>query len=387
MTTGVGIIGCGMVSHAYLGVIARSSELTLKALASRTMVSAHRQAALYGGQAMTVDALLADPEVSIVVNLAPPAVHHELGRQVLEAGKHLYSEKPFAIRLEDAHDLQALARARGLQIGCAPDTFLGEGSQAARRVVDSGRIGRITGGAMAFGTRGMESWHPDPAFFFAEGGGPLLDVGPYYVTQLVNLLGPVAEVSAIGSMPRETRAITSPGREGETIQVQVPTTVTGSLLFAGGANVSLAMSWDVMAHGRAPIELYGEDGSIEAPDPNQFAGAPRIFHAGAWTPPERLEPPRIDDAVIARMVHKITNGIDPATGGPVGPDTMVRLGDPRGLGLVDLAAAIRTGHEPRCGAPLAIHVLETLLALQTSAVEGGRIRIKSTVERPAPVEA
>lgn len=386
MTIGIGVIGCGMVSHAYLGVIARESGLKLKALASRTMLSAQRQSALYGGEAMTVDALLRDPEIAIVVNLAPPAVHHELGRRILEAGKHLYSEKPFAIRLEDAYDLMALAKAKGLAIGCAPDTFLGEGHQATRRAVDQGLIGKITGGAMAFATRGMESWHPDPAFFYAQGGGPLLDVGPYYVTQLVNLLGPVVEVTAIGTAPRATRTITSPGREGETIRVEVPTSVTGSILFASGANVSLAMSWDVRAHGRNPIELYGEEGSIEAPDPNQFKGAPRVFRNGEWNPAERETPRKIDDTMIAELIRKIGAGIDPITDGPVGPETMARLGDFRGRGLVDLAAAVTDGRQPRCSGRLATHVLETLLGLQTSAIHGGRIRINSTVERPAPVE-
>lgn len=383
MTVGIGVIGCGMVSHAYLGTIARSSGVTLKALASRTMQSAELQAARYGGEPVTVDALLADPEIAVVVNLAPPAVHHALGRRILEAGKHLYSEKPFAIRLEDAHDLIELAEARGLAIGCAPDTFLGEGHQATRRLIDSGAIGTITGGAMAFATRGMESWHPDPAFFFAEGGGPLLDVGPYYVTQLVNLLGPVAEVVAIGTTPRLTRTATTRARYGERIDVAVPTSVTGSILFSSGANVSLAMSWDVAAHSRRPIELYGSEGSIIAPDPNQFAGEPRIHDGREWAPPASRTAP-IDEAMLAAMIEKLGAGIDPVTGRAVGPETMARLGDHRGLGLLDLVEAIDAGRQPRCNGQLAVHVLETLLALERSARGEGRIRITSSVERPSP---
>lgn len=386
MSLGVGVIGCGMVSHAYLSSIVRGPDLSLRALASRTMTSAERQAALYGGKAMSVEALLADPEVAIVVNLAPPALHHALGRRILEAGKHLYSEKPFATRLEDAHDLIALAEARGLLIGAAPDTFLGEGNQAARRLVDSGRIGPIIGGAMAFGTRGMEGWHPDPAFFYAPGGGPLLDVGPYYLTQLVNLLGPVAEVTAIGSRPCAERTVRSAARRGEVIRVEVPTTVSGALLFASGANVSLAMSWDVQAHGRHPIELYGVKGTIQAPDPNQFGGEPRVHADGRWTPAEPPASGRMDEAALADFVQKLGQGVDALTGGPVGPDTLARIGDRRGLGLLDLAQAIKDGRPPHCSARLAAHVLETLLALQTSAVEGGRIRIRSVVDRPEPVE-
>ena len=383
--TAIGVIGCGMVSHAYLGAIARAPDLRLKALASRTMASAQRQASLYGGSATSVDALLADPEIGIVVNLAPPATHHAIGRRVLEAGKHLYSEKPFATRLDDAHDLLALAEVRGLLIGCAPDTFLGNGHQTTRRLVDEGAIGTVTGGAIAFGTAGMESWHPDPAFFYASGGGPLLDIGPYYVTQLINLLGPVAEVVALGTRPHATRTITAPGRAGEPIAVVVPTTVNGAILFQSGANVALSLSWDVAAHGRPPTELYGTAGSLQAPDPNQFGGATQVSDSsGNWrcvgdaTPQRRMEP-----AMLAAAMQSLGRGVAPRTGEPVGPDTARGFGDLRGLGLLDLASAVREGRSPRASGQLATHVLDVLLALQASAEGAGRIAIRSTVERPA----
>lgn len=388
MTTTIGVIGCGMVSHAYLGTIVRSPELTLTALASRTMVSAEAQAARYGGEAMGVEALLADPEIEVVVNLAPPSVHHGLGRRILEAGKNLYSEKPFATRVDDAHDLLALADAQGLQIGCAPDTFLGEGHQTVRRLIDEDAIGAITGGAIAFGTSGMESWHPDPAFFYAAGGGPLLDIGPYYVTQLVNLLGPVAAVVAIGTRPRDTRTITTPGREGETITVDVPTTVNGALLFANGANISLAMSWDVPAHGRRPIELYGTMGALQAPDPNQFGGITRIYRDGEWAAiGDEARARKLDASMLATALHAMGQGIDPVTGGAIGPETALRFGDRRGLGLLDLVKAIRDGRAPRASGQLATHVLETLLALEASANGAGRVTIRSTITRPQPVPA
>jgi predicted dehydrogenase len=388
MTAAIGVIGCGMVSHAYLGTIVRSPELTLKALASRTMVSAEAQAARYGGEAVSVDALLADPAIDVVVNLAPPSVHHSLGRRILEAGKHLYSEKPFATRLNDADDLLTLAEAKGLKIGCAPDTFLGEGHQAVRRLIDDDAIGTVTGGAIAFGTGGMESWHPDPAFFYAAGGGPLLDVGPYYITQLVNLLGPVAEVVAIGTRSRVTRNVTTPGREGETINVDVPTTINGALLFASGVTISLAMSWDVPAHSRQPIELYGSNGALQAPDPNQFGGTTRIHRDGEWIAVGDEPPPRkFDAAMLAKALRAIASGIDPVTGGPVGPDTALRFGDRRGLGLLDLVRSIRDGRAPRANGYLAAHVLETLLALEASANGAGRVAIASTIARPNPVPA
>lgn len=386
-TTGIGVIGCGMVSHAYLGTIARAPELELKSLASRTGVSAQAQASRYGGTATSVEAMLADPAVEVVVNLAPPTTHHEIGRRVLCAGKHLYSEKPFAIRLDEAEDLLALALARGLAIGCAPDTFLGDGHQAVRRLIDDGAIGRVTGGSIAFGSRGMESWHPDPAFFYAAGGGPLLDIGPYYVTQLVNLLGPVVQVIAIGTRPGETRTITSPDRARETIAVTVPTSVNGAMLFANGANVALSMSWDVAAHGRHPIELYGSDGALQAPDPNQFGGMIRLNDGlGRWTSVgTKGSSPRVDSAMLAKAMQELARGIDPVAGGPIGADTALGFGDLRGLGLLDLASAVRERRSPRASGQLATHVLEVLLALQSSAEGQGRISIRSTVDRPAPM--
>lgn len=383
----VGVIGCGMVSHAYLGTVARAPQLELRALASRTMTSAETQAARYGGTAMTVEALLADPDVDIVVNLAPPATHYDLCRAALVAGKHVYCEKPLATSLDQARALVSLADDQGLSIGCAPDTFLGEGHQAARRLIDENAIGTVTGGTAFFGTRGMESWHPNPAFFFARGGGPLLDIGPYYVTQLVNLLGPVAEVAAIGTTPRTTRVITTQGREGEAIPVAVPTTVTGALLFASGANVSIALSWDIAAHRRPPIELYGDAGTMIAPDPNQFAGAVRVSTDGSqWTCiGEETERPRLDAATLARALQAMGRGIDPLTGGDIGPETALRFGDRRGLGLIDMADAIAAGRAPRASGHLACHVLETLLALEASAEGAGRVAIASRIDRPASV--
>jgi predicted dehydrogenase len=383
----IGVIGCGMVSHAYLGTIARTPGLELAALASRTMASAEAQAARYGGTATTVEALLADPDIDIMVNLAPPATHYELCRAALLAGKHVYCEKPLATSLDDARDLVSLAEDKGLAIGCAPDTFLGEGHQAARRLVDEGSIGTVTGGTAFFGTRGMESWHPNPAFFFARGGGPLLDIGPYYVTQLVNLLGPIAEVVAIGTMPRAERAVTTPGREGETITVAVPTSVTGALLFERGANISIALSWDVAAHQRPPLELYGDAGTMIAPDPNQFAGAVRVSADGSeWTVRGEEVPPRkLDAATLARALQAMGRGIDPLTDGEIGPETALRSGDRRGLGLVDMAGAIAEGRAPRASGQLACHVLEVLLALEASAEGASRIAIASRVDRPEPV--
>lgn len=382
----VGVIGAGTISNAYLGTISRSSELRLKAVGSRTMVSAEAQAARYGCLAMTTEAMLADPDIAIIVNLAPPTLHHEIGRAVLEAGKHLYTEKPFATSLADAHDLIALAEAQGLRIGCAPDTFLGPGHQAARKALDAGVVGKIVGGAVVMASHGMEHWHPKPAFFYGRGGGPLLDIGPYMLTQLVNLLGPVAQVTAIGSRPRSVRTVTNPDLAGQLITVEVPTTVNGALLFESGANIALTLSWDVWKHGRAPIELYGETGTLLCPDPNAFGGEVRASaEGGDWTAiaGEPVTTPRLTPEIIIAAMAAIKAGIDPMTGQPIGPTSPPLLGDRRGLGLVELARAIRENREPRAGAPLAAHVLEVLLALEDCAEHGGLHEIASRVARPA----
>lgn len=384
----IGLIGAGMISHAYLGTISRSPEVRLKAIASRTMTSARAQALRYGCDAVTTQALLADPEIAVVVNLAPPSVHHAIGRAVLEAGKHLYSEKPFATTLADAHDLLALAKARGLKIGCAPDTFLGPSHQAARRALDQGVIGKVVAGSVAMASRGMEHWHPNPAFFYSRGGGPLLDIGPYLLTQLVNLLGPVARVTAIGSTPRTERTVASPERAGQPIPVEIPTTVNGALLFENGANIALTLSWDVWKHRRAPIELYGETGTLLNPDPNGFAGPVSVSaEGGDWTVIDGAAAPGppLDTATIVAAMRAIRAGVDPMTGQALGPTSPPLLGDRRGLGLIDLVRAIRDGREPRAGGQLATHVLDVLLALEICA-EGGDARdIASRVERPEPL--
>lgn len=383
----IGVIGAGVISHAYLRTIARSPALKLKALSSLGMESAREQARRYGGVAQSTEVMLADPEIDIVVNLAPPAAHHALGVAVLHAGKHLYSEKPLATCLSDASALLSAAEARALKVGCAPDTFLGPAHQQTRALIDAGAIGRVVGGAAVMASNGMEHWHPNPAFFYSRGGGPLLDIGPYMVTQLVNLLGAVKSVSAIGSMPRYARIVSSPPRAGERIEVEVPTTVNGVLRFESGADVAMTLSWDVLAHQRNAIELYGLDGTIVAPTPNNFDGDVRLFErAGGWKLAHEgapALPPAPGFASLVDAVAALRAGIDPMTGGPLGPASPPLFGDRRGLGLIDMAASIREGREARANGRLAFHVLEVLLALQTSAEDGGSIDIVSRVDRPA----
>lgn len=392
MTAGplkVGVIGAGVISHAYLRTIVNAPELHLKSISSLGMRSAETQAQRYGCVSQPTDAILADTEIDIVVNLAPPSQHHALGLAALRAGKHLYSEKPFATSLADARELIAAAATRGLKIGSAPDTFLGAAHQRARQIIDSDLIGTIVGGAVVMASNGMEHWHPNPAFFYDHGGGPLLDIGPYMITQMVNLLGPIAAVTAIGTTPRLSRTVTSPDRAGETIEVKVPTTVNGALRFESGANVALTLSWDVVAHRRSAIELYGRCGSIATVTPNNFDGEVRVVQSGNdWQVVHDLTPgPPPKARSLVEALAALKDGIDPMTGNPVGPDSPPLFGDLRGLGLIDMARAIRERREPRASADLAFHVLEVLLALEACAVNGGALDVASRTPRPQPVQA
>lgn len=388
--TRIGVIGAGVISHAYLSTIDRTPGLELAAICSKSHVSAQKQAARYGGTAMSLAALLADPDIDIVVNLAPPALHHDIGRQVLAAGKHLYSEKPFAITMGEAQDLLALAADRGLSMGCATDTFLGPAHQATRRALDSGLIGTVTSGAACMQSHGMEHWHPNPAFFYQPGGGPHLDLGPYYLTLLVFLLGPVAEVTALATQPARQRTYLGADGEEKSFAVDVPTTFHGSLLFESGAQAALSLSWDVWKHGRNPIELYGDQGSLVGADPNDFVGGVETcVQGGEWTAFEgHVRPPRkpaVPPELIRKAMAMLDAGLDPYTGKALGKGGPVPLGDLRGLGLVDLVAAIREGRAPRASGHLATHVLEALLGLETASRERRTVRLHTRVERPEPL--
>jgi len=363
----IGIIGCGNISDAYFLGAARSNLICVKACADLRFEVAQAKAALHGVSAMPVKELLADPEISIVVNLTVPMTHAGVSQQILNAGKHAYSEKPLAANFADGAGLMELSRARSLRVGCAPDTFLGASHQACRRLIDAGTVGIPVGGSAVVMSHGMESWHPNPEFFFKPGGGPILDVGPYYITQLVNLLGPVRRAVGLGTIGNATRTVTSEPLKGSTIKVEVPTTVNGVLEFVNGANISLSASWDVWKHNRtSPIEIYGTEGSLLGVDPNFFGNIPRVCKPnGDW-----------QDVAIAAHPFGIANR-------ELRNGTM--QADYRIVGLVDMAMAIRHSRPHRASGDLALHVLEVLEALEASSRSGQFISIRSHCERPEPV--
>jgi predicted dehydrogenase len=323
---GIGIIGCGTISEAYLQAASHFPILEIMGLADIRSEAADARASKFGLKAVSVDELLRDPSVEIIVNLTIPAAHVEVGLKALSSGKHVHSEKPLGTRTEEALKLVRFAKERGLRVGCAPDTFLGGSHQTCRKLIDEGAIGRPVAGSAFFMCPGHERWHPSPAFYYGPGGGPMLDMGPYYITALVNLIGAVARVSGSATRIRPERTITSEPLKGTRIPVEVATHVAGTLEFVCGATVSIAMSFDVPRHRHAPIELYGTDASLIVPDPNRFGGAIELAKAG-------------QDWVEQPIEHLYADG------------------NYRVIGIADLAHAIRTGRPHRASGDLALHVL------------------------------
>ncbi|WP_323014733.1 Gfo/Idh/MocA family oxidoreductase [Devosia sp.] len=364
MTTGrvgIGFIGTGNISSAYLKAITGRDSLPgfpvldIKGLADLRPEAATARAAEFGLAAMSIEAMLADPEIALIVNLTIPRAHVEVGLRALAAGKHVYSEKPLGITFAEGQKLLAAADAAGLRIGSAPDTFLGGAHQQARAVLDSGALGTIVGGTAFFLCPGHESWHPDPAFYYDIGGGPVLDMGPYYITDLVNLLGPVTQVSAMASRLRSARVVGSEPKRGQRMDVKVDTHVTGALGFANGAIVQVGLSFDVAAHRHLPLEIYGTEASLVVPDPNFFGGAVQLRRIGE------------KDWNEVPVTHPYADG------------------NYRSLGVADMAAAILENRPHRANGDLALHVLEVMEAFEIAAREGRTIAIQTPVERPAPL--
>jgi len=348
----VGVVGCGAISAQYFPTIDRLPGLRLVAVADLDPDRAREAVRPYPGvDVLTVAELVTDPRVDVVLNLTIPAAHTEIALQAIAAGKDVYSEKPLAATAEDAERVLRAADAARVRVGCAPDTVLGTGTQTARKAIDDGLIGTPIAATATMVTPGHERWHPNPDFYYLPGGGPLLDMGPYYVTSLVTLLGPVASVIGAASRTRSKRVIGSGPRQGEEIPVTVDTHVTGVLVHASGALSTLVMSFDGTATRASNIEVHGEKGSLVVPDPNHFDGSVLVSGADGW-----------QDL--------------PASAG------YVEAG--RGVGLADFAST-PAGQEPRAGGALAFHVLDVMEALLSSAHTGAAVTITSTCERPPPV--
>ena len=365
---GVGLIGAGDYSGTYLALAPLFRNFEIRAIANRTPAKAEERAREFGIRAETVDAMLASDDIEIVLNVTPPAAHFPVTMDALSAGKHVYSEKPITVDMEQGAALRGAVEERGLTVGVAPDTFLGGPHQQARALIDAGRFGRIIAGTGVFHTRGHEGWHPSPDFFFQPGGGPVLDIGPYHLTDLVNLLGPVSRVTALGSIGRAERLITAPGpHHGETITVRTPTTVYGVLEFVSGTIFNLGLSWDVAGVRRMPaIELHGTDATLIDSSPSEFGGQlnavgidGKPLDLGAW------------DHQLGKINFK------DRAGAPVA--------NYRGVGLADMIEAIETGRPPRCSLEFGLHVLDIMTSLVHSAETRETITLTTTCERPEPL--
>ncbi|MFT4003990.1 MAG: Gfo/Idh/MocA family oxidoreductase [Rhizobium sp.] len=360
---GVGIIGCGNISTTYFSLAPLFKGLKVLACADINMEAARARAEEYKVKAQTIDELLANDELDVIVNLTIPDAHFPVSKRILEAGKHVYSEKPLVLTLEQGEELRRIAKEKGLAVGCAPDTFLGGAHQLARKFIDDGSIGRITSGACYVMSPGMEMWHPNPDFFFLPGGGPILDLGPYYIANLINLIGPVKRVGAMTSMASPTRTITSQPRNGETIPVKTPTTIQALLEFVSGARITLTASWDVWSHRHANMELYGTEGSLYVPDPNFFGGT--VEASGRDKDIKPLE----------NWAHPfgIANQESPS-----GPRANYRT-----AGLADMAASLIDGRDARCSLDRTLHGVDVMTSILKSGEEGRFIDLTTTCTQPA----
>lgn len=356
---GVGIIGCGNISTSYLKLAPLFKALKPVAVADINMDAARARADEFGVRADTVEDLLRAPDVDVVVNLTIPAVHFEVTKRILEAGKHAYSEKPLVLTLAEGEELRDLAASKNLAIGSAPDTFLGGAHQQARAAIDAGDVGKIIGGTCHVMGHGMEAWHPNPDFFFQPGAGPVLDMGPYYITNLIQLVGPVKSVAALATASFSERTIGNGDRLGEKVPVNTPTNIHALLEFTNGATVTLGASWDVWANRHGPMELYGEDGSLFVPDPNFFGGAVEIG---------------VQDKEITAL---------PGWDHPFGIANQDERANYRCAGLADMAAAIDEGRAHRCSIDLAVHAVDVMTSILKAGEARTFIDLRTTCAQPA----
>lgn len=363
---GLGIIGCGNISTSYLRLAPLFKGLEVRAVADINMDSAKARATEFNTRAQSVDDLLANPEVDVVINLTIPEAHFPITKRILQAGKHAYSEKPFVLTLDQGVELRELAKSKGLAVGSAPDTFLGGAHQQARALIDEGKIGTITAGGAAVLNHGMEHWHPNPDFFFLPGAGPMLDLGPYYVTNLIHLIGPIRRVGALTSSAQSERTISNGPRNGETVPVKTPTNIHALLEFHNGATVTLSTSWDVWHHKRNHFELYGTEGTLYVPDPNFFGGTLEIGgRDGSLTEVTPWDHP------FGRP-----NQEHPSRG---------PLANYRTAGLADMVASLREGRDARCSLDRALHAVEVMQACLTSGETGQFVTLTTTCTQPAPL--
>jgi len=353
--TKIGIVGCGNISGIYLDVSRMFEDIEVVACSDVIAERAKERAKQFDvPRTNTVEGILSDREIEIVLNLTPPKAHAEIALKALNAGKSIYNEKPLAITREDGRRILHLAGERGVRIGCAPDTFLGGGMQTCRKLIDDGWIGKPIAATACVMGHGPEGWHPDPEFFYKIGAGPMMDMGPYYLTALVSLLGPVRRITGLSKITFPERTITSKPKYGTKIKVEVPTHAIGLMEFANGAIVTITTSDDVWGTRIPHIEIYGTEGTLSVPDPNNFGGPVSVLRAGSN---EWKEIP-------------LTHGY---------------AGQSRSIGVADMAKAIKVGRPHRANGEMAYHVLDVMNAFQDASDRGMHVELQSTCARPDPL--
>jgi len=354
----LGIIGCGKISNAYLECAALFPALEIVHCADLIPERALTQARAFGvPRAGSVEGLLNDPDVELVINLTIPAAHTQTNRAILNAGKHVFCEKPFALNRTDAADLLELARAKNLRLGSAPDTFLGEAHQTCRKLIDAGEIGEVVAATAFMASHGPERWHPAPEFLYQPGGGPMFDMGPYYLTALVNMLGPIARVSGFAKTGFKERVVAAGPAAGTRFAVTTPSHLAGTVEFAGGAVATVIMSFDIWAHHLPLLEIHGTEGSLSVPDPNTTYGTPMIYKPGTNT---------WEDVPLS---HPSIYGDQYG----------------RGAGVAEMAEAIRAGRPHRASGALALHVVDAMQAFMEAAELGRTVELTTRCQRPEPV--
>ena len=359
----VGIIGCGNISETYFESQNLFNNYNIVACSDINFESANNSANKYNVKALDVEDILSSTEIDLIINLTIPSAHKEIIIRSLNSGKHSFSEKPLAMNFNEGREIAELSKLKNLYVGCAPDTFLGAAGQKARQLLENNEIGKVVLGTFNIMSHGMEHWHPNPDFFFKPGAGPVFDLGVYYLTQLVNLIGPVKTISSISGTATPERIITSEPRNGEKIKVETPTTLMGTLEFENNAKIQFFCSWDVWKHKHSTIELYGLEGSMVIPDPNFFSG-------------DILISKKEDDWQILnndKMLLGIPNKKD--NDGTI-------IANYRGIGLSEMIDAINNKRRARCSLDLAIHVLEIMEGILKSSREKKMYNLSTKPSQP-----
>jgi predicted dehydrogenase len=352
----VAIVGCGDISGVYGYTLALFDWIDLVACADVIAERADVAAEKWAARSMPVDALLADPDIDVVVNLTPPKQHAEIDRAALAARKSVYSEKPLGVDLDEGLELVELAEKAERRLGCAPDTFLGAAQQTCRAVIDRGDIGEPLAANAFMLSPGPERWHPSPAIFYARGAGPLFDIGPYYLGALVQFFGPARRVSAMTRRARDERTITSEPLAGEIVTVEVPTHVASMIEFVSGATATVVTSFDVQATRQRGIEVYGSEATLVLSDPVSFSATVSI----ARRPDEEWSDVPLGSAALPQF---------------------------RGLGAAEMVWALGTGRAHRASRELALHTLEIMAAAIRSSEEHRAVELRTTCARAAPLPA